>query len=345
MLYIFHGEDDFSVNESLTNLKNRVGPPDVLDGNISRGDVYAYSPNEVISMCSTIPFLADRRIVIIDGLLKLFESDRTKAKRQNAKVTDNDWLSIVDFVPIMPPTTDLVLVDGKVSKDNVLFKRLSDMAKIVECASMSGSKLTDWIRSRFINLHCEVSDSAVKLMAEMIGGNLWVLSSEVEKLALYSEGKQIEETDVTLLVSYVRAKNVFAMVDALLENKYSEAMEITANLIRTGSDGPALVRPVARQVRLILIMKDLKSRNASYQQLESGLGVASWLVNKLERQGAKYSVGELQCIFSGLLMTDLWMKTSRSNADSIAESLIEVFAKCRSGDFAHRVDSLDYIGT
>lgn len=345
MLYIFHGEDDFSVNESLVNLKNSVGPPDVLDGNISRGDVYTYSPNEVIAMCSTIPFLADRRIVILDGLLKLFESDRANTKRQNAKITDNDWLNIVDFVPVMPRTTDLVLVDGKVSKDNVLFKRLSDMAKIVECAPMSGNKLTDWIKSRFINLHCEVSGPAVKLMAEMIGGNMWILSSEIEKLALYSEGKQIEETDVTLLVSYVRESNVFAMVDALLENRYSEVMEITANLIRTGSTGPQLVQPVARQVRLILIMKDLKSRNASYQQLQSGLGVPSWLVNKLVRQGAKYSLGELECIFSGLLMTDLWMKTSRSNADSIAESLIEVFAKCRSGDLVHRVDSLDYVGT
>ena len=121
MLYIFHGEDDFSINESLAGLKNSVGPSDVLDGNISRGDVYTYSPNEVISICSTIPFLADRRIVIVDGLLKLFESDGTKTRRQNAKITHNDWLSIVDFLPIMPSTTDLVLVDGKVSKNNVLF--------------------------------------------------------------------------------------------------------------------------------------------------------------------------------------------------------------------------------
>jgi DNA polymerase III delta subunit len=68
MLHIFYGADEFSIHEALEHLKSQVGPKDVLDANVTRSHVSAYSPQHLQALCNTVPFLAERRMVIVDGL-------------------------------------------------------------------------------------------------------------------------------------------------------------------------------------------------------------------------------------------------------------------------------------
>ena len=69
MLYIMYGEDDFSIHESLTALKHEMGDEEALAANtivLAGGEI---TPEYLINTCSTIPFLADKRLVIVEGLL------------------------------------------------------------------------------------------------------------------------------------------------------------------------------------------------------------------------------------------------------------------------------------
>ena len=117
MLYVFFGSDDFSIHEALERLKAEVGPPDVLEGNLSRAHASSLSPQELLAMCNTVPFLASRRIVVVDGLLSLFErsgNPRRGRRNQDRGETASPWPAIVEGIPLMPPSTDLVVVDGPV---------------------------------------------------------------------------------------------------------------------------------------------------------------------------------------------------------------------------------------
>ena len=204
MLYIFYGVDDFSMHEALERLKGQVGPVDVLDANVTRTQASSYSPQQLQAQCNTVPFLASRRLVIVDGLLALFEGRRASRTSRGAKDVSSSWLSMAEYIPTMPPSTDLVLIDGAIGRNNPLLSQLSSLGQASEFPSLSGSGLNRWIHERAMAMECTISREGVGLLAKLVGGNLWTINSEIEKLSLYCRDRTVEEEDVRILVSFVK---------------------------------------------------------------------------------------------------------------------------------------------
>ncbi|MDE2860545.1 MAG: DNA polymerase III subunit delta [Chloroflexota bacterium] len=326
MLHILYGADDFSSNEALEVLKSQVGPPDVLDANVTRGPASAFTPQQVQALCSTVPFLADRRLVIVDGLLSLFEGRRTSRRGRGTRDAASDWLALADFVPDMPPSTDLVLVDGAIGRGNALLASLSPLGQATEFPALRGPRLNRWIQDRAAASGCAISGEGVRLLSELVGGNLWTLSSEIEKLSLYCNERTVDADDVRLLVPFANEVNVFNAVDAMMERRYPDALRAMRRLMDGGATGTYIVAMVARQVRLLLLTKDLEASGVPQSQMGSRMGVASdWVLGKLREQASRFSAAGLETLHGGLLETDLAVKTGRITESSVAEHLVQQF--------------------
>ncbi len=328
MLHILYGVDDFSIHEALERLKAQVGPLDVLDANVTRGHVSSFSPQQIQALCHTGPFLASKRLVIVDGLLSMFDGRRPSRRGRGNRDDSSQWLSMAEYVPDMPPSTDLILLDGPIGRTNAMLGRLSPLGQVKEFPALRGAGLSRWIQDRAAAKECAISGEGVRLLAELVGGNLWTLDSELEKLSLYCAGRKVEGEDVRLLVSFANEMSVFNAVDAILERKYSEALRIMRRLMEGGATGPYIVAMVARQVRLLLLAKDLEVREVPGNQMGGRLGVPSgWVLNKVREQGRRYSTAALESLHRGLLETDLAVKTGRITENAVGEFLIEVFAR------------------
>ena len=330
MLHILYGTDDFSIREALDELKAQVGPVDVLDANVTVSQAADISPAELIAMCSTVPFLADRRMTVVEGLLAQFEGQRAprRGRGRNADADSSPWLSIVEHVPNMPPTSDLVLVDGAVRRDNALLSQLAPLGQAREFSQLRGAELTRWIEQRAAERGCAISRAGVRLLAELVGGNLWALSGEVEKLSLYCQGRTVEEEDVQLLVPLAREMSIFNAVDAVMEGRYADALRTIKRLMEEGAGGQYIIVMVARQVRLLLLAKDLAASGVPQQQMGRRLGLNSdWVLRKTMDQGRRHSRDALEALHRGLLETDRAVKTGRITENSVGEFLVEVFAR------------------
>ncbi len=67
--YILHGEDELTRTETLKNLQTRLGPPELIALNTTVFEADQVSLGELMNTCDTIPFMAQRRLVIVHGLL------------------------------------------------------------------------------------------------------------------------------------------------------------------------------------------------------------------------------------------------------------------------------------
>ncbi|MCH7800179.1 MAG: DNA polymerase III subunit delta, partial [Chloroflexi bacterium] len=76
MIYLIYGEDDVSVEEAVAAMKANAGPDELRDVNVTVLESSSLTPEEVASAAFTIPFMADRRLVIVRGLLSRFERGR-----------------------------------------------------------------------------------------------------------------------------------------------------------------------------------------------------------------------------------------------------------------------------
>ena len=69
MIRVFHGDDEFSISQAVLRARRSVGPEEVSDSNITVLEGNLFKPFDVISAASTLPFLADRRLVLVYDLL------------------------------------------------------------------------------------------------------------------------------------------------------------------------------------------------------------------------------------------------------------------------------------
>ena len=228
MLYILFGQDDYSVNRSLNEIKQSIGDESMLAVNTTTLDGQKLQVEELRNVCGTVPFMAERRLVIVNGLLERFEG-KSGTKRRGKKNANterkNEWQSFGDCIGEIPDSLVLVLTGGKISEGNPLLKELKSKAEVRIFPLLRGERLRQWIKQYVSKSGGSISPEAIKLLTELIGSDLWIVSGEIDKLIAYTAGRRIEEAEVKLVVSHVLQTNVFTMVDAILEFKTGKAQQ------------------------------------------------------------------------------------------------------------------------
>ena len=66
VVYIFHGDDEFSISRNLTALKTKMGDPSIAELNTTHLDGRTANLDELVTSSAAMPFLSDRRLVIVD---------------------------------------------------------------------------------------------------------------------------------------------------------------------------------------------------------------------------------------------------------------------------------------
>jgi len=207
--------------------------------------------------------------------------------------------------------------------DSPLLRGLTPQAVVKEFPLLKGSTLEGWIKRRVAGEGGAISAAAVKMMASFVGENLWVLSSEIEKLLLYTSGRRIDEEDVREVVSYAKEASVFAMVDAIIEGRAQAAVPLLHRLLQEGAAAPYLVVMITRQLRLLLQAKDLSLKGMPPSEIKSRLGLASdYTLNKALAQGRGYSMKRLEQIYRKLLETDLSIKRGAFKGELALDLLV-----------------------
>ena len=311
---VLYGADDFSVHEALRAIKEEV-EAELGDANTTVFEGSKTSFGEVEAACNTVPFLADRRLVVVEGLLSHLEG-------RSKESATSQWDELKEYTSRMPPTTHLVLVDGQVKGDNRLLKLLGGVAKVRQFRPAGGAALRRWIRERVTHKGGSIDQNAVNLLADLVGGNLWAMDGEIEKLCLYKEGEVIQEEDVRALASSAREVNIFAVVDAVLEGRAGVATRRTQQLLQAGANVSYILTMLARQVRLLILSKDMAAQGLAPPEAQARLGVPNnFAFEKIQEQSAKFSAQRLVEMHRKLLETDLNIKRGNLQ-DTVALELL-----------------------
>ena len=325
--------DSFLVSESLDGFRQRVGLPDLLEANSHYVSGARLDFGQLTALCNAVPFLAECRLVVVDGLMGLFDSRSGRRKspvsgrRGTTQNQGRPSLSTWDQLPkyiaeALPPTTELVFVEAGASKGNPLLEKLRSLLDVKPHPTPTGESMRRRIRNRVAEKGARITPGAMTLLVQLVGDSLWTMDNELEKLALYTYGRQIEEGDVRSLVSQAREANIFNAVDALLEGKTSAALTLMQRLRSDGAELTAIIAMTARQLRLVTLARDLIDRGHRERDIGKRLGVTSdFVLRKTVEQARKHSLGTLEVLYRRLMETDLSVKQGRLDQEIALEIL------------------------
>jgi len=331
MLYVLYGRDSFSLRQALAELKARLDPDGMLESNTSLLDGREASSEEMMGICNTVPFLAANRLVIVEGLLSRFESSgRTGSRR--AKMGERvdglgPWRVLPEYVDRLPPTTTLVLIDGDISPANALLEALKPKAELKNFPPLRPSEVPAWIQRRAGEINLTLARPAVKLLADLVGNDLWTLASEMDKLAAYAAGQPLDEADVRALVGAARDVNIFALVDAIVEGRPGQAIKLLRQFITQGADYPYVFAMILRQYRNLVLARELLDGGAGSAEISERLGIYSaFALEKLLAQAERYDMLRLVKAYRRLLATDVAIKRGIYSDDLALELLVQDLA-------------------
>ena len=315
MFYLFHGEDEFSRSETLAGLKEKMGDPGLAELNTTIFDGSKVTLGELQHACGSVPFMADRRLVIVEGLLTRLGS---KGKEGAPAAWQKEYLEkLTQYLQRLPETTRLVLVEDRpISKNNPVHRlALADEhGHVREFESPKRKELSRWIEGRVRKKGGQINPAAVETLAAFVGSDLRLLDQEIEKLIAYVDrARPISEDDVRLLVSYVREANVFDMVDALGQRDGQQAAKLLHQLLDDGEHPLALLGMIVRQFRIMIQVKELNGQGLSQQDIAARLKLHRFVVKKAVGQAMNFSMEQLETIYRRLLETDVAIKTGRMN--------------------------------
>lgn len=325
MLYLLHGPDEYSIQQTIAGLKVQLGDPELAALNTTVLDGRRASVAEVITAADALPFLAARRLVIVEGLLAQWSHGRRQPDEDPeadlSPVESGASAQLCAYLEHMPDTTWLVLVESDIDRRTAVFKlaqklQAQERAVVREYQALDKDGLVRWVRQRIQAAGGRIEDRAAALLAELVGNDLRLLGQETDKLLAYAGGERaITVADVEALCSYVPEANIFHLVDALGRRDRRAALRLLHRLLDEGQAALYLLTMITRQFRILLSIKDLEQRRTPANVMPSELKLHPFVVDKGRAQARNFSLAQLGRIYRRLVEIDVASKTGQMDPD------------------------------
>lgn len=339
MIEIFSGSDTYSRSAALAARKAELDADGMLSTNTATFEAARTTVDEVMAAGNTIPFLAAYRLVVIEGLLGGFEKSDDRRPgggggggRKLSAEEQSKWLALAAYSGQMPPQTVVILLDDDVAASNALLKALkaaTPPAKVRDFPLPKGQGVAEWVGRVAKERGIAIEPPAVAQLANLVGPNTELLARELEKLALYAEGRPIVRKDVDDLSPHAREANVFALVDAVAEGRIEPALRLLRELLAGGATPPYINAMIVRQYRNMLLAKELAAGGASPQEVGRQIGVfADYAIRRLLEQTRRYTPAGLDRAYRRLVQADASIK--RGDLDEEPALELMVAELCRS---------------
>jgi DNA polymerase III subunit delta len=353
MITLIHGPAELLRAEAIAAIQKRTGEDPELAG-LNTTVLEGRSPNfaELQFAADSLPFLGDRRMVLVKGWLTRSlapvkapagemaastgegagEGSQTEGPPEPGSSSEFRK-SLLAYLDKVPESTDLVLVEEALLPSGPILKRLLTLqgekqAQIIVCANPARRDLPEWIRQRARQRHVPLDATAIADLAEFVGDDLRQLDSELTKLGDYTRGERpATRADVRLLVPASRAANVFEMVEALGMGNSAAAGRLLRHLLDVDGDQPLRVLGmIARQYRQLIHVKALMARRATDADIAKALHTQDWNVGKLKNQADKHSLDLLIARLERVAAADEAIKTGRLSDHEALDVLLAELA-------------------
>jgi DNA polymerase III subunit delta len=310
-------------------------------------------PEEIIAAVMTPPFLSPQRLVVVENLLDRFE--RRGDDERAGRAVDRFNPLFQALAGGMPPTSVLVFTGNETTARNPMITRLKELgAEDEEYPELKGEPLLRLIReeaaARGIRFRTgpfkthqplddeirKLGDPAMLLAATVkyeIPGreNEWRtdtlgLANELDKLALFTMGRDATVDEVYEICSGGLHATNFALTDALFDGNLRRALEILAILVRDGREEQALFSIIAGAYRRLAPVIDLVAQGAASEEIGRAMGNAgkyAGLRDAAIRRAKRLGPAGLRAAFEALVSADRSVKQGETkDHDLVLEVLV-----------------------
>lgn len=310
-VYLLYGEEAYLKKQYKERLKNSVlQPGDDMNLNIYEGK--GIDVNEVISQADTMPFFAEKRLLLIEGS-GMFKS----ASAQMA-----------EYIPRIPEETCIVFVEDEVDKRGKLYKAVKKEGRAVELVRQDEKTLMNWVLSMLRKEGRQITSATMGQFLAKTGDDMELIGNELEKLLCYTLGREVITSEDVEAVCVNRTENkIFEMINAIAGKQQKKALDLYYDLLALKEPPMRILYLITRQFNLLMQVKELREQGFDQGAIAKTLGMQSFIVRNYVRQSERFTLEQLRAALQECVETEEAVKTGKMGDTMSVELLIVKYSQ------------------
>ena len=311
--WLLHGEEEFVKDAALSALTAALDPAtrdlnmDVLESAAARG---------VVNACETLPFLAERRLVVVRALPK-----------------EEDAAALAPYLARVPPTTlAAFFLRGKADGRSAFVKAMAKAGRVVEFAPLTEAEAARWVTQQCLRANVTITRENAAFFVSLAGTDCARLNNEFQKAAAYAgDGAEITKEILSKVVTRDLDFVVFEVLDHFLAERAADGLRTLRGVIADGEKPLMIAERLREKAKLTLQARRLLDAKTPKEEITRQLAVSpgyAWRLTDAARRLSKPRLASLARCVEGLCGVTTGQLTGKAKAeDALEQALLRLAVK------------------
>ena len=327
-IYLLYGREHYLIDNAIKLFKESLNES-MIDFNLDILDGKEIMLDQLLSSIETLPFMDERKIVIVKDFELLM-----KGKKKN--FSDKEEKIFAEHLENIPDTTVLVFaVYGDIDKKKSMVNKINKNGIVYNCEKISDMDLFKWTRKRFDENQITIENAQVMYFIESTGykdkNNEFTLSdieNEIKKISSFA-GKDTKVTNEIIdRLSQKKIENdIFKLIDYIGEKNSQNAIKILNDMINEGESVLGIFAMINRQFKIVLQVKALLNKGMNNKDIADKLKMSLFVVNKSIKISKNFTESMIIDMLNYILESDYKIKNGLMRDTLAIEMLVSQYCQ------------------
>ena len=310
-LYLLYGDEDYLKKQYRDKLVHAlVAEGDTM--NFAKYDGQNVSAGELIDLAETLPFFAERRVILVTDS-GFFKSSEEQLALYFAEIQD---------------TTCMIFVESEVDKRSKTYKAAVKAGSAVDFSMPDERMLTSWMMARMKQAGKTMTQEAWTEFFDRTNDSMDHMNLEMEKLLSYIYDKDsITLADVEAICTKQMHSKVFDMISFIASKNLPKVLELYHDMLAAKEPPIRILALIIRQFDQMYLMKDMASQGMNVSTIASKLGSRDFIVRKNLGLARNFTMEQIRALLEDAADLDERAKTGRINDRMAVELLMVQYSK------------------
>jgi DNA polymerase-3 subunit delta len=331
--YLFVGDEVFFRKRCREAILQHLVPVDLRDFSMFDFDLGETDLAEVLDRARTPSLMAPFQVFFVRGVKNLFgrgsNDEKLAAIEQYCKDPNPDavLIFVADHISIPADVRRMDMTDKE--RYERLRETMGQYCAIVQLGRVEESEAVRWIGEFGATREVKIDHDAARELVDALGGDMMMISNELEKLMLYvGEKKRVTLGDVETMVLAAKQRSLYELTDAISSKDRVRALEMLDAMLASGAGDEAaighlyMLAKTFRQM-LVILERNVRDQRMLWAALWQGFRVPPFAADDIIKQARRYkSKRELTRAIRLVAKTDLALRSNPSSKRMMLEKLV-----------------------
>jgi DNA polymerase-3 subunit delta len=331
--YVFVGDESFFRRRCREAILEHLVSAELRDFSVFEFDLGDTDVAEILDRARTPSLVAPFQVFFVRGVKTLFGRGSNEGKlaaiEEYCKDPNPDALLILvaDHITIPADVRKMEITDKE--RYQRIRETLGQYCGIVELAHVEEGEAVRWLTDYASARDVKIDPDAARELVDALGGDMMMISSELEKLILYvAEKKRIRLGDVESMVLAAKQRGLYELTDAISAKDRVRALETLGAILTAGDGDEAAIGHLymlAKTFRQMLVITERNVRDTRmlWAALWQGFRVPPFAAEEIIKQARRYkSKRELTRAIRLIAKTDLALRSNPPSKRLVLEKLV-----------------------